>query len=425
MKNVKCFFVFLCLLFFGVGMAQVPKVAFVGATRSGSSSEDGFTFVLGEDLAAGTTIFFTDEEYRSACDEFDSDNVCDSSNPGEPYIIYSVVAGGLTEGTVVLITETGTNVFTATTQGGASAGTATTPLSNTYSLAASDVLHAFDASDANDAFNTITEIYASIKFASGVFDGNNNGDNPIGNHPNAIVYSMEADNGEFTAALRDDTPVTREDLLNTSNWMTSGSAISLSLSPFTLGVDLTILPVEFTSFTAQIERESVLLQWQTAKEENNDYFQIEHSTDGRDFSILGRMEGSGTTNDFSNYSFLHEKPASGINYYRLRQIDYDGAFEYSQIASVRFDKNTSSVILSPNPFTTQVTLSLSAMDDNDGIDSPASLWVKNVHGQVVHQEIITNLQNHSLNLSTLAAGTYYLQIQQHGRSLATQRLVKI
>ena len=388
MKKFNLFLVLICSLIFDTGVAQVPKVAFVGATRTGSN--DGFSFVAGENLPGGTVIYFTDEEYRDACNEFHFDNSCSNVTDGQPYLIYTVKAGGLSEGDVVSIVETTDETFTATTMSGSAGSVVEGNSVQSYTLAASDVLYAFDASNPSDALNTVIEIYASIKFAAGVFDGVNNGDNPVGDYPNAIVYIIGADNGEYTPSLRDDAPVNRADLLNSANWTTSSSELTLSTDPFTMGVDLTILPVEFTYFTTQTEREGVMLKWQTATEENNDYFQVEHSTDGRNFAILGQIKGKGTTQDLSDYTFLDEKPALGVNYYRLKQVDYDGAFEYSEIAVTQFGGESTTVTMYPNPIHDQLTLNLSTSSGINDQGTNAVLTIKNLHGQLVRQEVITS-----------------------------------
>jgi hypothetical protein len=216
-------------------------------------------------------------------------------------------------------------------------------------------------------------------------------------------------------------PTSIADLINPANYTTSTNNLILSATNFSSA----ILPVEFTSFTAQTERTGVMLKWQTAQEENNDYFQIEHSTDGRSFNTLGRIIGNGTANELSDYTYLDDKPASGDNYYRLKQVDYDGAFAYSEIAVAQFRENAVTVAISPNPFTQQVFISLPATEEDAITDTPTTVRVSNVHRQIVHQEILTSIRSYPLDLSKLAAGTYFLQVEQAGNSIATQRLIKL
>ncbi|MFK7774330.1 MAG: T9SS type A sorting domain-containing protein [Saprospiraceae bacterium] len=417
MKNI---FLLLYILISINAMAQTPKVAFVGATRSGSP--DGFSFVLGENLTGGTVIYFTDEEYRTTCGFFAPLSSNCSATASEPYLVYTVIGGGLDEGDVVSIFEIGTTeTFTATTMAG-SAGTVTKGGSGNFTSASSDAYHAFTATNPANPYQSVTEIYSTIKF-SGSFEGGGGdgsaGDDPSVDFPNAIVYIIGANNGEYTPALRDDDPVNVGDLINGSNWTTSSSAITLSLAPFTMGV---ALPVELTFFTAKSEPIGVRLKWQTAQEENNDYFEIEQSTDGSTFNTLNKIIGNGTRNGLSDYSFLDEKPTSGYNYYRLKQVDYDGAFEYSKIVVALFNDNAVRMDISPNPFTQQVFITLPTIEEYD--ITATIVQVKNVYGQVVHQETLTSTRNYPLDLSKLAGGNYFLQVQQTGNSIATKRLVK-
>ena len=102
-----------------------------------------------------------------------------------------------------------------------------------------------------------------------------------------------------------------------------------------------VLPVTLTSFNARPFGKAVQLDWATATEINNDYFSIEHSTDGRTFSEIGKLSGAGTTQEEQRYSFIHHSPGNGLNYYRLNQHDFDGANEYSPIQTAVIEgKNT-------------------------------------------------------------------------------------
>ena len=105
------------------------------------------------------------------------------------------------------------------------------------------------------------------------------------------------------------------------------------------------LPVELTNFTAHQQGGDVLLNWETASELNNDYFEIERSTDGLNFSDIGAITGHGTTDQIHSYFFLDKnilnKTNTDIIYYRLRQNDLDGQFEYSKIMAVELIKSTS------------------------------------------------------------------------------------
>ncbi len=111
----------------------------------------------------------------------------------------------------------------------------------------------------------------------------------------------------------------------------------VSIWPFDVACAI-ILPVEMTLFTAERVDQTALLHWETASEHNNDYFLIQRMNILGDYVTIGRVEGNGTTSLPSTYSFTDESPQSGINYYRLKQVDYNGQFEYSDIRSVEFEE---------------------------------------------------------------------------------------
>jgi hypothetical protein len=96
----------------------------------------------------------------------------------------------------------------------------------------------------------------------------------------------------------------------------------------------TILPVELTLFTAEISTSKPLLYWETAIEQNNDRFEIERSRDAEVFEKIGTVHGSGTTSQPRSYSFSDATAPAGINYYRLKQIDYNGQYSYSPIRAL-------------------------------------------------------------------------------------------
>lgn len=110
-------------------------------------------------------------------------------------------------------------------------------------------------------------------------------------------------------------------------------------SPILTDKDLYIsagaLPVELSYFKAELLNETgVLLSWQTASEENNQGFEVQKSTNGKDFETLDFVEGNGTTLETQNYSFTDSELENGTAYYRLKQLDFDGQFEYSKIITI-------------------------------------------------------------------------------------------
>ena len=113
--------------------------------------------------------------------------------------------------------------------------------------------------------------------------------------------------------------------------------------------NLTPTPVELISFDAFLNNKQVTLKWETAAEVNNAGFEIQKSLNGRDWEILGWVDGNGTTAETTTYEYIDRAPFAGDNYYRLKQVDYDGQFEFSDIATVRYKVSSIVVEISPNP----------------------------------------------------------------------------
>jgi hypothetical protein len=101
------------------------------------------------------------------------------------------------------------------------------------------------------------------------------------------------------------------------------------------------LPIELISFQAIINDQKVEIRWTTATEINNDFFTMERSLDARDWGILGTVNGAGTTSQVQKYSFTDNFPHDGIAYYRLKQTDFDGSFEYFGPIAVAFGEGVS------------------------------------------------------------------------------------
>ncbi len=144
----------------------------------------------------------------------------------------------------------------------------------------------------------------------------------------------------------------------------SGSILSTgyisTFSPFTFGNRLGgtgALPVKLVSFNATHKQKVVLTNWVTAMELNNNYFTVERSSDGVNFSAIGQVAGAGNSTAMKTYEFADENPLKGVSYYRLRQTDYDGASALSNIVAVNFS-DKGSVSLYPNPAKDQLFIRL-------------------------------------------------------------------
>jgi len=176
-------------------------------------------------------------------------------------------------------------------------------------------------------------------------------------------------------------------------------------------IDLTIVPVELTSFIAVLTGGIITLSWSTATETNNQGFQIERSNGG-EFNSVGYVAGHGTTTETQNYIFTDRDVPVGSYSYRLKQVDFDGTFEYSDVveaevaAPVEFslDQNY------PNPFnpSTKITFRLAA-------DSKVSLKVFDVLGQevmtLINNDLAAGSHQVDFDASSLNSGVYFYKIE--------------
>ena len=191
----------------------------------------------------------------------------------------------------------------------------------------------------------------------------------------------------------------------------TGSFVTDATQIFT---DDLVIPVELTSFAAVVDNDLVELSWITATETNNQGFEVQRSAGG-EFETLAFVEGHGTTTEIQAYAYTDREVNDGSYSYRLKQIDFDGTFEYSNVVEV--DVSTPKVFALdqnyPNPFnpSTKIAFRLA-------VDSKVSLKVFDVLGQEVVTLVNTNLVagSHNVNFdaSSLNSGIYFYRIEATG-----------
>jgi hypothetical protein len=184
-------------------------------------------------------------------------------------------------------------------------------------------------------------------------------------------------------------------------------------------IKLLALPIELLSFNAESFRQNVKLTWQTASEDRNLGFEIYRSTDSdperTGWKKIGWMDGKGTTSETQYYSFYDERPLSGTNYYRLKQMDMNGNYEFTDIVSADFLDENVSVHIFPNPAKSEVfikTTEESSLDEICVFDLSGNALIK------------TKLLNQALDISKLKNGIYLLEMKIDQR-VYQERLVVI
>ena len=175
------------------------------------------------------------------------------------------------------------------------------------------------------------------------------------------------------------------------------------------------VPIILTSFSAKETSTGSLLTWQTAQEINNDFFLVQHSLDGRNFSTIGKVKGNGNKTDVSNYFFRHEGTTVGRHFYRLAQTDISGKIQYSAIRAIYLNKESSSLQVAPNPVRDKIILTSSLAQAGARFNILNSLGATVISGQV---------NPAGINVKTLLSGTYYLRLQQQDGSVRTGVFLK-
>ncbi|MBK9637829.1 MAG: T9SS type A sorting domain-containing protein [Bacteroidetes bacterium] len=180
------------------------------------------------------------------------------------------------------------------------------------------------------------------------------------------------------------------------------------------------LPVEYFSFDAKAKSNHVEVIWSTASEVNSDYFIVEKSTNGTSFNPIGKVNAAGHSTALLTYLFNDAFPSQGNNYYRLKQVDRNGTFEYSQVRVVNFKKSAMNVY--PNPVTSRI-ISVS-MDNSEDENLEARLM--DLNGKIV---AYTNMRfSNSSDAqftfdATLSPGVYLFELMNAAGNKWHERIV--
>ena len=166
------------------------------------------------------------------------------------------------------------------------------------------------------------------------------------------------------------------------------------------------LPVTLVSFIARkLPNSSVLLEWTTASEINNSHFTVEKSFDAVDWQIVEEIIGAGNSTAFNHYQTIDNNPLPGISYYRLKQTDFDGTFEYSPIQSVGEDRLAYQLEISPNPTENILRINI-PLNANQSI----SIFDSRGTNLTLMTDVIEQREQHSLlDVSKLRSGIYFLR----------------
>ncbi len=177
----------------------------------------------------------------------------------------------------------------------------------------------------------------------------------------------------------------------------------------------TTTPVELISFSITVTENKVMLKWSTTSELNNQGFEVQRGVNSNEFTTIGFVNGNGTTTERHIYSYVVQNLNRGKYYYRLKQIDFDGSFEYSNEIEVEVNGPLSFALEQnyPNPFNPSTTIKYSVPQSGF-----VKLSVYNLVGEevnvLVNRSVNAGLHEVTFNASTLSSGTYFYRLEGAG-----------
>jgi len=193
------------------------------------------------------------------------------------------------------------------------------------------------------------------------------------------------------------------------------------------------LPVELVYFNASLDGKRVMTAWKTASEKNNDYFTVERSADGKNFTPVGKVKGSGNSSKPVAYSFIDQEPLTGLSYYRLRQTDFNGKTEAFELVPIRNGTSQSQTVaqtdaneiktIFPNPFHDQFTVKINAPSAGT-----TEVQVLNTGGTILRKVQIqaeSGESEHAIrNLDNLTPGIYFIRLVNGDQVSRIMKVVK-
>lgn len=177
------------------------------------------------------------------------------------------------------------------------------------------------------------------------------------------------------------------------------------------------LPIKLITFNATAKGNSVVLNWQTAAEINNDYFTIERSIDAKNWEEILYITGAGNSNKTETYTSTDLTPLNGTVYYRLKQTDFDGKFEYFNVVAVNVEKeSTYKIAVYPNPATENSGIAVEHNFSHN--NSIVTISVKNIEGKEMTSFVSGNFKN---TIEGLPKGLYFVTVSTE----STQKTEKL
>jgi len=238
----------------------------------------------------------------------------------------------------------------------------------------------------------VTTLNVSVQTMEGDdYDCNNNADVAVDDCVSSSVFLLDITAGAHSFSV------------GSITYNYTVSEVASMASGLTCGLNL---PIDLLGFSAIVlDDKSVMLDWETVSEVNNDYFTIEKSKNGINWKEVTRIDGVVNSSSLLSYSFIDDKPYSRISYYRLKQTDFDGEFSYFNILSVNNQYSIKNEIeIYPNPTSSKISL----IGDSNELEI---INVYNILGEnVTNQTLLEGgTEKMIVDLSKLSSGTYYIR----------------
>ena len=227
------------------------------------------------------------------------------------------------------------------------------------------------------------------------------------------AYDYSWNNGGMTATITGLAPATYSVTATDVNGCEGNTSVVVEA----------VLPIELLSFAGNYNKGAIILSWSTAVEIDNKGFYIEKYSFGNDWKSIGFVQGNGTTEIREDYRFTDKEPYFGKSFYRLKQVDFDGSFEYSNVISISVEREFTNLLLFPNPNSGEV-INLQFVSQKEG---DLQIEILNQVGQ----RIFTNdyntengTNNLKLPVSDFPSGLYFVKVISNRNSIVKEFIIE-
>jgi len=381
----------------------------VGTVSTTTNTNDTYTFTHTITVLAATTLQITPTSAVELCDG-ETGVIAANVTAGAPATAYSWTGPNSFSATTasISVTDAGTYNVTVTSDCASGGGTQTT---------------------GNKAVTTNTTPNGSLACTAGTTSGTTDLTITFTNAGSGITATW-FDDGSQIHQLTSQTvgaggTLTHNVVNGTNNGAMTVTASNSCGNGNITGQPCSVVPIDLVRFNASLKNDVVVLEWTTASEVNNDYFTIERSFDGRNFEDIAQIKGAGQSYDELSYSYIDDKAvglaAERVVYYRLKQTDFDGSYEYSDVISLELGDVTTFDIIEIFEEQSQIKVHFNAPSEGDVVAS-----VFDLNGKLLQSQNYTAFDGfNEMNISTsgLQAGMYIVSLTNGGKHVS-QKFVK-